>query len=88
MLITRLLIGGSHATITFGPYILVALILGIFAIRQWRRSPVGKKSTDLWLLRIPIIGRIYLYSNIYGTTNLMSTLLAIALISVGEMSTL
>ena len=45
------------------------------AIRQWRRSLAGQRKTDLWLLRLPIIGHIYLYSNIYNTTNLMSTLL-------------
>lgn len=74
-MITKLLIGGSNATITFGPYVLVALIAGILGVRQWRRSHAGQRKTDLWLLKLPIIGRIYLYSNIYGTTNLMSTLL-------------
>ncbi|MGA1205534.1 MAG: type II secretion system F family protein [Opitutales bacterium] len=74
-LITKLLIGGSNATITFGPYLLAALVLAVFSIRQWRRSPAGQFKTDLWLLKLPVIGRIYLYSNIYGTTNLMSTLL-------------
>jgi type II secretory pathway component PulF len=74
-LITRLLIGGSNATITFGPYVLGATIAIVLAIRQWRRSDAGQRKTDYWLLRMPIIGRIYLYSSIYGTTNLMSTLL-------------
>lgn len=74
-LITKMLIGGSNATITFGPYILVIVIILFFSIRQWRRSKAGQYRTDLWLLRIPIIGRIYLYSNIYSTTNLMATLL-------------
>ncbi len=74
-LITKLLIGGSNATITFGPYVLIVAILLFFSIRQWRRSQAGRYRTDLWLLKIPIIGRIYLYSNIYSTTNLMATLL-------------
>ena len=74
-LITKLLIGGSHATVLFGPYVLIAGILLFFVVRQWRRSSSGQYRTDLWLLKLPIIGRIYLYSNIYSTTNLMSTLL-------------
>jgi type II secretory pathway component PulF len=74
-LITKLLIGGSEATITYGPYLLAVFIALVLGIRQWRRSQSGQRKTDLWLLRMPIIGRIYLYSNIYGTTNLMSTLL-------------
>jgi type II secretory pathway component PulF len=74
-MITRILIGGSNATITFGPYVLAATIAIVLAVRQWRRSSAGQHKTDLWLLKLPIIGRIYLYSSIYGTTNLMSTLL-------------
>jgi type II secretory pathway component PulF len=74
-LITKLLIGGSNATITYGPYVLAIAFMAVIGTRQWRRTPAGQRKTDLWLLRMPILGRIYLYSNIYGTTNLMSTLL-------------
>jgi len=74
-LITRMLISGSNATVTFGPFVLVGLIGVVIGLRQWRKSASGQRTTDLWLLRTPIIGRIYLYSNIYGTNNLMSTLL-------------
>jgi len=74
-LITRILITGSEGTITYGPFALGGVIALVLGLRQWRRSPGGKRKTDYWLLRLPIIGRIYLYSNIYGTTNLMSTLL-------------
>ncbi|NDV62498.1 type II secretion system F family protein [Puniceicoccales bacterium CK1056] len=74
-LITQILIGGSEATITFGPFVLATIIALVIGLRQWRRTASGARRTDYWLLRTPIIGRIYLYSNIYGTTNLMSTLL-------------
>lgn len=74
-LITRILIAGSEGTITYGPFVLVTLIALILGLRQWRNKPSGKRRTDYWLLRLPIIGRIYIYSNIYGTTNLMSTLM-------------
>jgi type IV pilus assembly protein PilC len=74
-LITRILIAGSEGTITYGPFVLAAVIAVVISLRQWRRTASGARRTDYWLLRTPIIGRIYLYSNIYGTTNLMSTLL-------------
>lgn len=74
-LITKILITGSEATITFGPFVLAGIVALVLGTRQWRRSASGKRQTDYWLLRTPIIGRIYLYSNIYATTNLMSTLL-------------
>lgn len=74
-LITRILITSSEATATYGPFVLIAAILGVFALRRWRKTETGQRKTDLALLRTPLIGRIYLYSNIYGTTNLMGTLL-------------
>ena len=74
-LITKLLIGSSNATITYGPYMLALVIVAVLGVRQWRRTPNGKRRTDLLLLKTPVIGHIYLYSNIHGTTNLMSTLL-------------
>ena len=74
-LITQLLIGGSDATITYGPFALAGLVAAFLSLRQWRRTASGKRKTDYWLLRLPVVGKIYLYSNIYGTTNLMSTLL-------------
>ncbi len=75
-LIARLLIGGSQATATYGPFVLAGAVAAAFALRQWRRSPAGRLKTDYWLLRLPLVGRIYLYANIYGTTHLMATLLA------------
>jgi type II secretory pathway component PulF len=75
-LITQILIGGSEATISYGPFVLAGLIALVVGVKQWRRTPAGQRKTDYWLLRTPLIGRIYLYSNIYGTTNLMSTLMS------------
>jgi type II secretory pathway component PulF len=62
-------------TITYGPFVLVAVIALVLGCANGAASPSGKRRTDYWLLRSPFIGRIYIYSNIYGTTNLMSTLL-------------
>jgi type II secretory pathway component PulF len=74
-LITQILINGSNATIHYGPFVVLGVVALLFGLRQWRRGESGRRTTDLWLLRIPVVGRIYLYSNIYGTTNLMATLL-------------
>jgi type II secretory pathway component PulF len=74
-MITRLLIGGSEALLRYGPFIIVGGVLAAFALRQWRRSAAGRRQSDYWLLRTPLVGRIYLYANIYATSNLMGTLL-------------
>ena len=74
-LITKLLIESSNALITYGPYGSALVLLAVFGLRRWRRTSSGQTRTDLWLLRLPVIGRIYLFANIYATTNLMGTLL-------------
>lgn len=73
--ITQLLLNTSHFAVQYGPFILAAVIAAALGLQQWRKTEKGAFRSDYWLLRLPIIGRIYLYSNIYMTTNLLSTLL-------------
>jgi type IV pilus assembly protein PilC len=36
-----------------------AVIIGLFfALRMWRQSPSGRRITDRWRLRIPVVGRL------------------------------
>ena len=74
-ILARLLIGSAHFTVNFGPFIVVGLIFATVALAQWRKTPNGRKKTDFWLLRLPFIGRIFLYSEIYQATSLMATLM-------------
>lgn len=73
--ITVLLLEGSHAAKTFGPFLLIAVAVGAIALWRWRATDIGRSRTDLWLLRVPMLGRIVLYASLYGTSNLMATLL-------------
>lgn len=73
--ITQLLLDSSEFTIRYGPFIALGLLLGALGLKQWRKTEKGAYRSDYWLLKLPLIGRIYLYSNIYMTTNLLSTLL-------------
>lgn len=72
---TRLLIEGSALLKTGGPVILVALILGIIGLQQWRQSEAGQRKTDRWLLRLPLLGKIFYYSDLFQSCSLVSTLL-------------
>lgn len=74
--ITQVLVSGSEFALKFGPFILVALVFAGAGISQWRRTKTGRRQTDLWTLRMPLLGRIYLYANIFSTTNLLATLLS------------
>ncbi len=71
----QILIDGSDLLIRFGPFALIALILGILGLNQWRRTTPGRLKSDKWALKIPLIGRIILYADLFQSGNLISTLL-------------
>jgi len=74
-LTARILIDGSDLLVRYGPFVLAALILGAIGISQWRRSAKGRAVTDRWLLKLPLIGKIAYYADLFQTGNLVSTLL-------------
>ncbi len=71
----QILIDGSDLLIRFGPFALIALILGILGLNHWRRTTPGRLKSDKWALKIPLIGRIILYADLFQSGNLISTLL-------------
>jgi len=73
--LARILIGGSDLALKGGPFAaLGAAVLGV-AFFQWRKTPVGREKIDYWILRIPFIGKIFLYSEIFQSSSLMATLM-------------
>ena len=71
----QLLIDGSHFLIQIGPFAIIAFILSILALNQWRKTPNGRLQTDGWILQAPLIGRIIYYSDLFQSGNLINTLL-------------
>lgn len=71
----QLLIDGSHWMLKLGPFIILGIIISIIGLRQWKNTLVGKRIIDQWSLKIPLIGKIIYYSNLYQTGNLIATLL-------------
>ena len=71
----QLLIDGSNWMIKLGPILILGLIILIFGLSQWNRTLSGKRMIDEWSLKIPLIGNIIYYSNLYRTGNLIATLL-------------
>ncbi|MEK7559169.1 MAG: type II secretion system F family protein [Patescibacteria group bacterium] len=53
---TKIVIGLSQFTVTFWPFIIVGLILGIFLFRRWHKTEPGKLIMDNLLLKIPVFG--------------------------------
>ena len=71
----QLLINGSNWMLKLGPFLILGLIVFIFGLGQWKRTLTGKRMIDEWSLKIPLIGNIIYYSNLYQTGNLIATLL-------------
>ena len=71
----QLLMDGSAFLIKFGPFALIAAILGAIGLNQWRKTEHGRKRSDKWFLKIPLLGKIFYYSDLFQAGNLISTLL-------------
>ena len=71
----RLLIDGSSILLQIGPFLIISAIVTIVSLANWKKTQLGKKIIDNWSLKIPLIGKILYYSNLYQTGNLISTLL-------------
>jgi type II secretory pathway component PulF len=71
----RLLIDGSELLVRYGPFGLLALAALALGLRQWRQGAAGRKATDNWFLRLPLIGAILRYGDLFQAGNLISTLL-------------
>ena len=71
----RILIDGSSFMVQAGPFLIVGLIVGILGFQQWRRTEVGLRRTDSWLLKLPLLGKIFLFGDLFQVGNLISTLL-------------
>ncbi|AOE49021.1 type II secretion system inner membrane protein GspF [Kangiella sediminilitoris] len=69
--ITKVLIGISDFTISYGLYVLVLLILGFIGAKMWLRKEENKLKWHRVILRMPVIGRL---SSNLNTAQFSSTL--------------
>ncbi|TVP81111.1 MAG: type II secretion system F family protein [Puniceicoccaceae bacterium] len=71
----RILIDGSSVLAQAGPFLVVGLVLVILGFQQWRRTDRGRRRSDAWLLKTPLLGKIFFYGDLFQVGNLISTLL-------------
>jgi len=74
-LFAKILIIGSDIALKSAPLVIIVFAILLIALLQWRKKPVGRKKTDIWLLRMPFIGKIFYYSEIFQSSSLMATLM-------------
>lgn len=73
--ITTMLLNISYVIRTYGWLVLLAFIGGLFALRQWSRTPSGKLAMDRFRLNVPLAGKVYLSFALSRFTRILGTLL-------------
>jgi type IV pilus assembly protein PilC len=73
---TRVVIGLSDGLISYWWAILAAVGVGIFGIRKYYGTPVGRKNLDSLLLRAPVLGDIIRKSAVSRFTRTLGTLIS------------
>ena len=71
----RILIDGADFLMSYGLFFVIAAIIAGVSLGQWRRSSAGRRKTDRWALRLPLLGRIFQLSDLFQAGNLIGTLL-------------
>lgn len=57
-LLTRVLLGTSHAMVTWWPLLAAVAVLGTLGVQRWIATPAGRLTWDRTLLRMPLIGPV------------------------------
>ena len=55
-LLTQLIVSASHLLRSYGPILVLGLILTGFMIRSWLVSEQGRRAWEGWILRAPVVG--------------------------------
>jgi len=73
---TRLLVGGASLALHYGPFLLVAVVLGVISLWRWRQTDAGREATDAWLLRLPLVGPFAVSQTVLAFSQTLGVLLA------------
>lgn len=73
---TQIVINMSNFTIAYFPYMLVALVIFVIAIRYFYTTEQGRLAIDGFLLRLPIFGDLFRKSAVARFTRTLGTLIS------------
>ena len=66
---------GTHAQ-AYGPYLLVAGVVAVILFWRWKASDQGAQAFDAVMLKLPVMGDIWLKYQVASFSRMLSTLLA------------
>ncbi len=52
---TRVLVSGTNFLLYYGPFLAGAIVIGVVFFLRWRQTTDGRKQTDAWQLKLPIV---------------------------------
>ena len=55
---TQIVVGISEFMVTFWPFLLVGIFVGLYYFRKWQKTPGGKKILDAVVLKTPVFGKL------------------------------
>lgn len=73
---TRILVGLAYFALHYGVFFVLALLIGGIAFWRWRQTEVGRRATDAWLLRLPLVGPFVVSQTVLAFSQTLSVLLA------------
>ncbi len=76
---TRILIGITDWSRSYGLYVLLGLLIAVVAVYLYIRTPVGRYSWDRLMLRMPVFGRIIHLGELSRSCRTMAMLVKIGL---------
>ena len=74
-LMARIMIDGSNLVLLFGPFVLIALLVGFGILTQWSKTEKGGVALDRSLLKLPLFGNIFFLSELFHLSSLLGTLI-------------
>jgi type IV pilus assembly protein PilC len=86
-LATKMLIFISNSLVNYGLYILIAVVLGIYALLDVARTTQGKKTIDGLFLKLPVVGDIVMKVNVARFCRTLSSMIASGVSIVEALST-
>ena len=72
---TKLLIGLSNFALHWGWLVIIVVVFGALAAWRWRCTDEGRKTSDGWLVRLPVFGPFFVARTVLAFTQNLSVLL-------------
>lgn len=73
-LLTRIVMGISDVLTHYGPFLAIALVIGVIVLRRWMTSDSGRRAYEQLLLRTPVLGLVLARFALVRFTRMLGTL--------------